>query len=160
LVDGLLEAGIVPFVTLYHWDLPQALQDEGGWPDRRTAEAFVEYADVMSRALGDRVKHWITHNEPWCSGLLSHQIGEHAPGWQNWPARLALSQPLLPSHGWAVPVIRRNSRDAEAAVTLSCTPAYPASSTRADFEATRSSDGYFNRWFTDPVYGLQYPADM
>ncbi len=160
LVDGLLEANIVPFVTLYHWDLPQALQDEGGWPDRRTAEAFVEYADVMSRALGDRVKHWITHNEPWCSGLLSYQIGEHAPGWQNWPAAIAASHHLLLSHGWAVPVIRRNIPEAEVGITLNFTPAYPASSSRADFEATRFFDGYFNRWFTDPVYGLHYPADM
>ena len=73
LVDGLLEAGITPFITLYHWDLPQALQDEGGWPERSTAEAFVEYAEVVSRHLGDRVDHLITHNEPWCAGILSHQ---------------------------------------------------------------------------------------
>src|SRR6476469_10010413 len=85
LVDGLLEAGIAPFATLYHWDLPQTLQDAGGWPARSTAEAFVEYADVISRALGDRVKKWITHNEPWCASILSYMIGEHAPGLHDFP---------------------------------------------------------------------------
>ena len=98
-MDGLLEAGIAPFATLYHWDLPQALQDAGGWPSRATAEAFVEYADVISRALGDRVKHWITHNEPWCASILSYQIGEHAPGLATtgpprWPPRITCSCPM------------------------------------------------------------------
>lgn len=160
LVDGLLAAGIVPFVTLYHWDLPQALQDEGGWPHRPTAAAFVEYADVVTAHLGDRVKHWITHNEPWCIGFLSHQIGEHAPGWQDWPAALRASHHVLLSHGWAVPVIRRNSPDAEVGITLNFTVAEPASPSAADFHATRRFDGYFNRWFLDPVYGRHYPADM
>ncbi|GBL19606.1 beta-glucosidase [Anaerolineaceae bacterium] len=88
LVDALLAAGIQPFATLYHWDLPQALQDAGGWPQRATAEAFVEFADATSRVLGDRVKNWITHNEPWCAAFLSHQIGEHAPGWTTGAPRL------------------------------------------------------------------------
>ncbi len=85
LVEGLLEAGIEPFVTLYHWDLPQSLQDKGGWAERSTAEAFVEYADVVSRKLGDRVKHWITHNEPWATTVMGHQIGMHAPGHERLP---------------------------------------------------------------------------
>lgn len=160
LVDGLLAAGITPFVTLYHWDLPQALQDRGGWPVRATAEAFVEYADVVTRALGDRVQHWITHNEPWCIGLLSHQIGEHAPGWRVWPAALAASHHVLLSHGWAVPVIRANCPGAEVGITLNYTVAEAASPSAADARATRYFDGYFNRWFTDPVYGRGYPADM
>ncbi|MBX2999390.1 MAG: beta-glucosidase [Caldilineaceae bacterium] len=160
LVDGLLEANIVPFVTLYHWDLPQALQDEGGWPMRSTGEAFVDYADVVSRALGDRVKNWITHNEPWCIGFLSHQIGEHAPGHQDWQEALRASHHVLLSHGWAVPVIRANSLDAEVGITLNYTYATPASSSPADMAAARWFDGYFNRWFTDPVYGRHYPADM
>lgn len=160
LVDTLLAAGITPFVTLYHWDLPQALQDRGGWPARATAEAFVEYADLLSRHLGDRVKNWITHNEPWCAALLSHQVGEHAPGWQDWPAALVAGHHLLLSHGWAVPVIRANSKDAEVGITLNFTPAEPASASRADFEATRWFDGYFNRWFIDALYGRGYPADM
>ena len=160
LVDTLLAANITPFATLYHWDLPQALQDSGGWPARATAEAFVEYADVVSRHLGDRVKQWITINEPWCVAFLSHQIGEHAPGWQDWPAALAASHHVLLAHGLAVPVIRANSADAAVGITLNFTPAAPASPSRADFEATRWFDGYFNRWFIDPLYGRGYPADM
>jgi len=160
LVDALLEAGIVPFVTLYHWDLPQAIQDRGGWPTRFAAEAFVEYVDVITRALGDRVKRWITHNEPWCSGLLSHQVGEHAPGWQDWRAGLAAAHHILLSHGWAVPVIRRNSPDAEVGITLNFTTVTTAERTPENLNAVRLFDGYFNRWFVDPIYGRRYPADM
>ncbi|MBK9712844.1 MAG: beta-glucosidase [Kouleothrix sp.] len=160
LVDGLLEAGIEPYVTLYHWDLPQILQDQGGWPARATAEAFVEYADVVSRALGDRVKHWITHNEPWCAAFLSHQVGEHAPGWHDWPAAIAASHHLLLSHGWAVPAIRANSPDAEVGITLNFGPVVPASPSAADYVAYRQEDGYAHRWFVDPLYGRHYPADM
>lgn len=160
LVDGLLEANITPFATLYHWDLPQAIQERGGWPTRFAAEAFVEYTDAITRALGDRVKHWITHNEPWCAGLLSHQIGEHAPGWRDWYAGLAASHHLLLSHGWAVPVIRRNSPDAEVGVTLNLYPVTTAVRTPENLNAVRLYDGYFNRWFLDPIYGRRYPADM
>ena len=160
LVDGLLEAGIEPYVTLYHWDLPQVLQEEGGWPARATAEAFVEYADVVSRALGDRVKHWITHNEPWCASFLSYQIGEHAPGWQDWPAAIQASHHLLLSHGWAVPVLRRNSPGAEVGITLNVSPGQPASPSAADYTTFRRHDGHMHRWFLDPLYGRQYPADM
>ncbi len=161
LVDGLLEAGITPFATLYHWDLPQTLQDQGGWPARSTAEAFVEYADIVSRALGDRVKRWITHNEPWCVSMLSYQIGEHAPGMHNdWPAALAAAHHVLLSHGWAVPVLRRNSEGAEVGITLNFTPASPASLSEEDVEASRFFDGYFNRWFVDPLYRGAYPDDM
>jgi len=160
LVDGLLELDIQPFATLYHWDLPQILEDQGGWPARATAEAFVEYADIVSRTLGDRVKYWITHNEPWCASILSYKIGEHAPGRQEWPAALAASHHLLLSHGWTVPVLRQNSPGAEVGITLNFTPAVPASPSAADYDAFRHFDGYFNRWFLDPIYGRQYPADM
>lgn len=160
LVDGLLEAGLRPFATLYHWDLPQTLQDAGGWPARATAEAFAEYTDVISRALGDRVKDWMTINEPWCVSFLSHQIGEHAPGWKNnWPAALRAAHHVLLAHGWAVPILRRNSPKAEVGIVLNQSPAYPASPSEADAAAARAYDGYFNRWFLDPVYGRGYPAD-
>jgi beta-glucosidase len=160
LVDGLLAASIEPFVTLYHWDLPQILQDQGGWPARSTAEAFVEYADIVTRTLGDRVKRWITHNEPWVITFLGHQIGVHAPGWQDWPASLRVAHHLLLSHGWAVPVIRRNSPGAEVGITLNFTPGDLASASAADWAAWRHYDGYSHRWFLDPLYGRHYPADM
>ncbi len=117
LVDGLLAAGIEPHVTLYHWDLPQALQDTGGWPNRATAEAFANYADIVSQRLGDRVKHWITHNEPWCASILSYWIGEHAPGMKDGRA-LDAAHHILLSHGLAVPLIRANSPNAEVGITL------------------------------------------
>ena len=161
LVDALLEAGITPYLTLYHWDLPQKLQDEGGWAARSTVEAFATFADVMSRALGDRVSHWITHNEPWCAGMLSHQVGRHAPGLTDWGTALIASHHLLLSHGRAVPILRANAKKgAEVGITLNLTPAEPASPSLADREACRFFDGYFNRWFLDPIYGRKYPADM
>ena len=160
LVDGLLAAEITPFITLYHWDLPQIIQDLGGWPSRQSVDAFVEYADVLSRCLGDRVKHWITHNEPWCAAFLSHQIGEHAPGWQDWPAAIKASHHILLSHGKAVPVIRANSVDSEVGITLNFTYFDAASESAADLALRRQADGYFNRWFLDPVCGRHYPADM
>ena len=160
LVDALLEAGIAPWATLYHWDLPQALQDRGGWPSRTTAEAFVHYADVVSRRLGDRVSGWITHNEPWVASMVGHQLGLHAPGIADWSAALAASHHLLLSHGLAVPVIRANAPGVPVGITLNLCPAVPASSSSADAEATRWFDGWFNRWFLDPLYSRGYPADM
>ncbi|HVK69080.1 MAG TPA: GH1 family beta-glucosidase [Polyangium sp.] len=160
LVDTLLAAGIEPYLTLYHWDLPQALQDEGGWTNRATAEAFAAYADVVSKRLGDRVKKWITHNEPWCAALLSNQIGLHAPGLRDYRAALSVSHHLLLSHGLAVPVLRQNSPGAEVGITLNFAPTFPASRSAADLDAARHHDGYFNRWFLDPLFGRHYPADM
>ena len=160
LVDALLERGIDPFVTLYHWDLPQALQDQGGWPARDTAKAFVEYADVVSRRLGDRVTSWITHNEPWCIAVLGHLNGEHAPGHKSLDETLRTSHHLLLSHGEAVPVIRANVPDAEVGITLNLLPGGPASSSEADRAAWRHLDGTFNRWFLEPLYGRGYPQDI
>ncbi len=160
LVDALLDEGIKPFVTLYHWDLPQALQDTGGWPARSTAEAFTDYTDIVSRYLGDRVKNWITHNEPWCVSILSHQLGEHAPGWRDTAAAVRASHHILLSHGWAVPVIRANSPDSEVGITLNFEIKEPASSSAADMNKTRLEDGIYNRWFISPILGRQYPADV
>jgi beta-glucosidase len=160
IVDTLLGAGIDPFVTLYHWDLPQLLQDEGGWANRATAEAFATYAEVVAKRLGDRVKKWITHNEPWCASLLSHQLGIHAPGIKDYRTALAASHHLLLSHGLAVPIVREFSKGAEVGITLNLTPSVPASRSAADIDAARHFDGYFNRWFLDPLFGRHYPADM
>ncbi|WP_437564733.1 GH1 family beta-glucosidase [Sorangium sp. So ce542] len=161
LVDGLLEAGIEPYATLFHWDLPQVLQDEvGGWLHRSTADAFVEFADVVSRKLGDRVKKWITHNEPWCTAFLSYEKGIHAPGMRDFGKALTVSHHLLLSHGLAVPVLRKNSPGAEVGITLNMNYAMPASPSAADYDAARHYDGYFSRWFLDPLYGRHYPADM
>lgn len=160
LVDELLKAGITPFVTLNHWDIPQALEDEGGWAVRSTAEAFVEYADVVSQALGDRVKHWITHNEPAVVAWMGYGMGIHAPGLKDYALGIRTSHHLLLSHGWAVPVIRRNSPGAEVGITLNSSWSMAASNSYADREALRHGDGLWTRWFFDPLYGRNYPADL
>jgi beta-glucosidase len=160
LVDALLEAGIQPYVTLNHWDMPQVLEDAGGWPARPTAEAFAEYANLATRRLGDRVKNWITHNEPWCISMLGYRDGVHAPGKKTPAAALAASHHLLLSHGWAMQAIRANVRAARAGITLNLVPAEPASGSAADADASRASDGSANRWFLDPLYGRGYPTDV
>jgi beta-glucosidase len=160
LIDSLLEAGITPLLTLYHWELPVALQETGGWPERETAAAFAELAHVVSRHIGDRARHWITHNEPWCSSMLGYQVGVHAPGWQNWPAALRSAHHLLLSHGLAVQAIRSNVPDAEVGIALNFEPAVPASPGPADYHAARRWDGYYFRWYLDPLSGRRYPADM
>jgi len=160
LVDGLLEAGIEPFVTLYHWDLPQALEDHGGWPARATAEAFAEYADLISRELGDRVKHWITFNEPFVSAFVGYLEGRHAPGYSDLGKAVPTSHHLLLAHGWAVPLIRRNSPGAQVGITLNLGGQTPASSSAADRRAAWQSDGILNRWFLDPLSARGYPLDV
>jgi len=159
LVDGLLDAGIRPFVTLYHWDLPQALEDAGGWPARDTASAFADYADVVVRRLGDRVKHWITLNEPWCSAFLGYWTGDHAPGIREGPV-LAAAHHLLLGHGLALAALRAAYPDVQAGITLNFSPADPASDSDADRAAAWRYDGFFNRWYLDPLYRGAYPEDM
>jgi beta-glucosidase len=160
LVDGLLAANIIPFITLNHWDLPQALEDEGGWPIRSTAEAFVEYTDVVTRALGDRVKNWTTHNEPAVVAWLGYSIGEHAPGLKDHSLGVQAAHHLLLSHGWAMSVIHSNSQNAEAGITLNIGWKAAASNSVADLKLARQDDGQWFRWFADPVYGRGYPSDM
>lgn len=160
LVDALLEAGIEPFVTLYHWDLPQALQDRGGWPVRSTAEAFVEYADIIGRALGDRVRYWITFNEPFVSSFIGHMEGRHAPGHTSVQEALAASHHHLLAHGWAIPVIKQNSPGAQVGIVNVLSPMHPASSSYYDRAAAWFRDGLLNRWFLDPIAGRGYPLDV
>ena len=160
LVDGMLERGLEPWVTLYHWDLPQALQDQGGWAHRDTVAAFVEYTDVVSRHLGDRVKHWITHNEPWCTAFIGNYEGAHAPGLKNFQTALQVCHNVMVSHGLAIPVIRRNVLAARVGAALSLHPLYPASDSVQDVAATLRHDGLRNRWFLDPLHGRGYPTDI
>jgi beta-glucosidase len=158
-VDGLLAAGIQPFPTLYHWDLPQALQERGGWAARRTAEAFVEYTEAVTGRLGDRVRHWVTHNEPWCIATLGHEEGRHAPGHRDPAEALRAAHHVLLSHGWATAAIRRQVPGAAVGIVLNYCPAYPATDRPADGEAARWFDGFFNRWYLDPLHRGAYPAD-
>ena len=160
LVDGMLDRGLEPWLTLYHWDLPQALQDQGGWAERSTIDAFLDYTDVVSRHLGDRVKRWITHNEPWCTAFNGNFEGAHAPGLTSFKIALQVCHNVLVSHGLAIPIIRRNVFGGQVGAALSLHPLKPASDSAADVAATRRHDGLRNRWFLDPLHGRGYPADV
>lgn len=160
LVDGILERGMRPWLTLYHWDLPQALQQTGGWKSRSTVDAFVDYADVVSRRLGDRVKQWITHNEPWCSSILGYADGVHAPGEKNLKSALQACHHVLLSHGLATAVLRQNVADAHVGIALSLHPVTPYSAQANDIAAGIRHDGIRNRWFLDQLYGRGHPQDI
>jgi beta-glucosidase len=161
LVDALLEEGIEPFVTLYHWDLPQALQDKGGWTKRETAEAFAEYARVVAARLGDRVTYWITHNEPAVAILDGHFTGEHAPGKKNPMDAAWAYRNLMVSHGLAVPALREAAgRPIQVGIVLNLSPVHPASDSKADEKAAKRYDGVANRMFLDPVLRGRVPADV
>jgi beta-glucosidase len=160
LVDGLLEAGIQPFATLYHWDLPQPLQDAGGWANRDTAYAFADYAEVVTRRLGDRVRAWITHNEPWVVAFVGNLFGEHAPGLKDLPTAIRVTHHLLLSHGLAVPRIRAASPGAQVGITLSLSPAEPASDSAEDAAAAARANAFSNGIFLDPLVHGTYPRDL
>ena len=156
LVDGLLQRGIRPIATLYHWDLPQELEDAGGWPARDTAYRFAEYAARTAEALGDRVAMWTTLNEPWCSAYLGYGSGSHAPGRTEGAAALAAVHHLNLAHGLAVQEVRRAvSNDAELSATLNFHVIRGD-----DAEATRRIDALANRAFTHPMLRGEYPADL
>jgi beta-glucosidase len=160
LVDDLLAAGITPFVTLYHWDLPQALQERGGWANRDTVTAFRRYTEVVARRLGDRVRYWITHNEPWVAAFLGNLYGVHAPGLTDLPTALAVAHHLLLSHGEAVPVFRAHGTpETQVGITLNLNHVDSASDSAPDRAAAQRMDSGLNRWFLDPVFRGEYPAD-
>jgi beta-glucosidase len=160
LVDDLLAAGIRPFVSLYHWDLPQALEDAGGWPERATAEAYCEYVETVALRLGDRVGHWLTQNEPYCISWLGYGLGLHAPGRTDFGAAAAAAHHVLLGHGLAVEVLRRESPDAGVGIVLDSWPVYSASEDPRDEAAAREADGFRNRLFFDPVLRGRYPEDV
>ncbi|WP_371627255.1 GH1 family beta-glucosidase [Streptomyces sp. NBC_01116] len=160
LVDGLLEAGVTPFATLYHWDLPQGLQDRGGWTVRETSEHFAAYASHVVERLGDRVKDWATLNEPLCSAWIGHLEGRMAPGLTDLTAAVRASYHLHLGHGLAVRAIRAASSDARVGIVNNLSPIEPASTGAPDLAAARRADGHINRWWLDPILGRGYPQDM
>ncbi|NEC12611.1 beta-glucosidase [Streptomyces sp. SID8014] len=160
LVDALLEAGITPNVTLYHWDLPQALQDRGGWPARETAEHFAAYAGTVAARLGDRVGRWATLNEPLCSAWIGHLEGTMAPGLRDITAAVHASYHLLLGHGLAAQAVRAASPHAKTGIVNNLSTVHAASDSEADRAAARRMDGHTNRWWLDPVHGRGFPADM
>jgi beta-glucosidase len=160
LLHGLRERGIRPFVTLYHWDLPQPLQDLGGWPHRNTALRFGDYADQVARAFGDLVHDWITINEAWCASFLGYGTGVHAPGVTDIAAAVRASHHLNLAHGLAAEAIRSANAPARLGPSLLLTDTVPASNDSGDLDAARRVDGNNNRWFLDPLFLGRYPEDM
>jgi beta-glucosidase len=160
LVDELLEHGIEPWITLYHWDLPQPLEDRGGWPERDTAARFAEYAELAYPALSDRVRYWTTLNEPWCSAFLGYASGLHAPGRAEAPASVAAAHHLLLAHGLAVQAMRAQRPDAAIGITLNLYAVTPRSDEPQDVDAARRIDGLANRSFLEPLLRGRYPDDV
>jgi beta-galactosidase len=161
LVDELLERDIAPWLTLYHWDLPQTLQEQGGWANRDTAYRFAEYAALVHERLGDRVQIWTTLNEPWCSAFLGYVAGAHAPGIQDPRQGLAAAHHLMLGHGLVIRQLREADANLRLGLTLNLTPISPARpDAKADLEAVRRLDGQTNRIFLDPIFRGSYPDDL
>ena len=158
LVDTLLENNITPFITLNHWDIPQGLEDLGGWTNRDMVEQFIKYSHYLSRGLGDRVSNWITHNEPWCISFLGYVEGRKPPGLKGeWAKSLHTAHHLLLSHGKAVPEIKSNVKNAKVGITLNLNTAIPASDSEYDKKECAFYDAQFNRLYLDPLYKKKYP---
>lgn len=160
LVDGLLGRGVQPYVTLNHWDLPNALQLQGGWVNRDTVHRFVEYAREMSRCLGDRVKSITTHNEPWVIATLGYDQGIFAPGIKNRAAAAQSAHHLLLSHGLTLQALRADGVKSELGIVLNLSPMHAASDDPDDLEKTKLEDGRLTRWYMDPLFGRGYPDDV
>ncbi len=160
LVDGLLKRGVEPHATLYHWDLPQALQDKGGWAERDTAKAFAAYAECVTRRLGDRVAVWTTLNEPYCSSILGHLEGTHAPGLRDPAIAVRAVHHLLLAHGLALPAVRINAPEARCGLVLNFTMGYPENDRPEAVRAARLFDLLNNRFFADPILAGRYPEDI
>ena len=159
LVDEVLSRDVAPHATLYHWDLPQPLEDAGGWPTRATAEAFGRYADVVTRRLGDRLASLSTLNEPWCSAHLGYRLGIHAPGRTDQAAAMAASHHLLVAHGLGMRAIRAAAPSLPAGIVLNFEPQRPATNHLLDLEAASVANAQINRWYLDPIMGRDYPED-
>jgi beta-glucosidase len=160
LLSELKQRGIKTSVTLYHWDLPQWVQDIGGWEVRENIEFFLEYAEKCFTELDDLVDMWITHNEPWCASILAYAIGEHAPGKKDISAALKVAHHLLLSHGMVVRKYHELGLKKQIGITLNLTPVYAATTSFVDELAASNMDGYFNRWFLEPIFKGTYPRDI
>jgi beta-glucosidase len=160
LAEGLRERGIAPFATIYHWDLPQALEDGGGWASRDVVDRFAEYARLVLDELDDVVVDWVTHNEPWVTSFLGYAAGVKAPGLRDWAAAIRASHHALLAHGVVVREFREAGRPGRIGITLNLTVADPAGESDEDLAAARRLDGYQNRWFLDPLFRGEYPSDM
>lgn len=159
-VDKLLEAGIEPYCTLYHWDLPQALEDKGGWNERSTIDAFVRYAEVMFNEFSGKIKHWITLNEPWCSSFLSNYMGAHAPGNKSLQLAINVAHNLMVAHGLTVKKFRALGIDGEIGYAPNVTWIDPYSTRPEDVAAADRERAWFVEWFMDPVFKGEYPQFM
>lgn len=159
LIDGMLERGIKPFATLYHWDLPSALQDRGGWMNRDIAFWFADYARLVAQKFGDRLHATATINEPWCVAYLSHYLGKHAPGYRDVRAAARAMHHVLFAHGTAVAALRAEGARNLGIVT-NLQKSEPASDKPEDIAAAHTFDGVFNRWYLDGLYKGRYPADI
>jgi beta-glucosidase len=157
ILDELKARNIKAFVTLYHWDLPQYLEDNGGWLNRETAYKFQDYADKISTAFGDRVYAYATLNEPFCSAFLGYEAGIHAPGIKGKEFGKKAAHHLLLAHGLAMQVLEKNSPNSKNGIVLNFTPCYPESDSAADIAATAFADDYFNQWYIKPLFDAQYP---
>jgi beta-glucosidase len=160
LVDELLAAEIKPCLTLYHWDLPQAIEDVGGWRNPDTALWFGEYARLMFDKLGDRVKFWITLNEPFVVAFIGHALGLHAPGLIDIEQTLIVGHTLLKAHGQAVSAFRGSGQDGRIGITVDLESCMPATDSEKDGAAAERYSAFKNRWFLDPIFFGKYPDEM
>jgi beta-glucosidase len=160
LVDGLRVRGVKAYLTLNHWDLPQALQDQGGWASRETVQHFVDYALGIHHRLGDRLTAITTHNEPWVVAKMGHEDGVFAPGLRSRAMAMQVSHHLLLSHGLALQALRAAGCQAQLGIVLNLSPMQPATDSAADLARTRLEDGLLLRWYLDPLFNARYPQDV
>lgn len=160
LVDELLAAGIEPYVTLYHWDLPQALQDIGGWANPDMPRYFLEFSKIVFERLGGRVKHWITLNEPYCAAFLGNYEGRMAPGLHDFSTAVRAAYHMYVGHGLVVKYFRESGYPGEIGITLNLMGRLALTQSKEDVAAAKRADGYLNRWFIEPIQYGRYPEDM
>lgn len=158
LLDRLNAKGIKPFVTLYHWDLPQHLEDKGGWLNRDTAFQFEHYVNTVSNAFGERVFSYATFNEPFCSAYLGYEAGIHAPGLVGKENGKKAAHHILLAHGLGIKVLNKNAPNSQKGIVLNFTPAYPATDKPEDIHASKYADDYFNQWYIKPIFDGEYPS--